>query len=159
MPESHKQRTLRGINWNFLRVFGQTALGLVVGVVLARLLPPANFGLLAIALVFIGFAELVSDLGMKSAIIRLKVIEDSDIRIATTLSLLMGSLLVVLVWAIAQAVADFFNSLRWRIFCASCPSACGSWRFPPSAVACSCAGSISSICTGWTRPPTCWVQA
>ena len=108
MPESHKQRTLQGINWNFLRVFGQTSLGLVVGIVLARLLPPSDFGLLAIALVFIGFAELVSDLGMKSAIIRLQVMQDSDIRIATTLSLLMGSLLVVLVWAIAQAAADFF---------------------------------------------------
>lgn len=108
MPESHKQRTLRGINWSFLRVFGQTVLGLVVGIVLARLLPPADFGLLAIAMVFIGFAELVADLGMKSAIIRLKVLQDSDIRIASTLSLLMGSLLVLLFWAIAQAAADFF---------------------------------------------------
>ncbi len=66
MPESHKQRTLRGINWNFLRVFSQTFLGLVVGVILARLLPPSDFGLLAVAMIFISFAELVADLGMGS---------------------------------------------------------------------------------------------
>ncbi len=109
MPESHKQRTLRGINWNFLRVFSQTSLGLVVGVILARLLPPSDFGLLAVAMVFISFAELVSDLGMGSSIIRLKEIEEAHIRIATTFSLVMGSLLVVLIWSIAETAADFFG--------------------------------------------------
>ena len=109
MPESHKQRTLRGINWNFLRVFSQTSLGLVVGVVLARLLPPSDFGLLAVAMVFISFAELVSDLGMGSSIIRLKVVEEAHIKIATTFSLLMGSLLVALLWTIAQPAAEFFG--------------------------------------------------
>lgn len=112
MDESHKQRTLRGINWNFLRVFCQTFLGLLAGVVLARLLPPSDFGLLAIAMVFIGFADLVCALGMGPAIIRLEALQNSQIRVATLLSLLTGSLLVALLWAIAQTVADYFAESR-----------------------------------------------
>ena len=35
---SHKQRTLSGIAWNFIAVFGQTILTLGTGIILARIL-------------------------------------------------------------------------------------------------------------------------
>ncbi len=46
---------------------------------------------------------------MVSSIIRLKVLEPAHIKIATTLSLLMGSVLVLLLWVIAQPAAAFFG--------------------------------------------------
>ncbi len=112
VPESHKQRTLRGFNWNFLLVSAQTLLGFGVVVVLARLLPPADFGLLAIAMVFIGFAELVAALGMGPAIIQLKQLQESHLQVATTLSVLMGTTLLVLFWLTADVIAGFFGDLR-----------------------------------------------
>lgn len=112
MPESHKQRTLRGFNWNFLLVFAQTLLGFGVVIVLARLLPPADFGLLAIAMVFIGFAELVAALGMGPAIIQFKQLQESHLQVATTLSVLMGTALLVLFWLTADVIAGFFGDQR-----------------------------------------------
>ncbi len=108
MVGSHKQRTLRGINWNFLRVLGQTFLGMVVVVVQARLLLPSDFGLVAIAVIFIGFAELISVLGVGAAVIRVATPQHSQIRAATKMSLLIISVLIVLLLAIAQPVANFF---------------------------------------------------
>lgn len=110
--DSHKQRTLSGIAWNFLRVFSQTFLGLGIGIALARLLPPADFGLLALAMVFIGLAELVSSLGMGPAVIRFANLTERHLRVALTLSLLMGGTLVVLFWLLADQIAALFGDER-----------------------------------------------
>lgn len=113
MPEthatSHKQRTLRGVAWNFIAVFGQTFLTLGTGIVLARILAPEDFGVLAIAMVFIGIADLVSSMGMGAAIIQRKELSDAHLRAATTLSLLTGGGLFLILWAAAPRIAIFFG--------------------------------------------------
>ena len=48
----------------------QGVLHLVVGVVLARLLRPADFGLAALALIVIGFAAMVADVGVGAAVMQ-----------------------------------------------------------------------------------------
>ena len=76
---SHKQRTLSGIVWNFFRVFGQTVFGLGTGIVLARLLQPEDFGLLAVAMVFIGVADLVASVGMEPAVVQRKELSEKTL--------------------------------------------------------------------------------
>ena len=87
----------------------QTLLGLVVGAILARLLAPSDFGLLAIVMIIIGFAELFASLGMRPAVARLPEITDRIVRQANTLSVLMGTSFCALVWLTAPWVAGFFG--------------------------------------------------
>ncbi|MEI7613073.1 MAG: lipopolysaccharide biosynthesis protein [Betaproteobacteria bacterium] len=114
MPEaaSHKRRTLSGVIWNLLRVLGQTLLGLVSGIVLARLLSPEDFGLLALALVFIGIAEMISSVGMEPAIVQRRDLSGTHIRVAMTMSLIGGALLTLLFWALAHPISVFFKEPR-----------------------------------------------
>lgn len=112
MLSSHTQKTVRGIAWNFLRVFGQTALSLGTGIVLARLLPPADFGLLALAMVFIGFAELVASVGMGPAVVQQQNLSPLHVRVATTLSLAVGTVLALCCWLLASPLATFFDDPR-----------------------------------------------
>ena len=98
--------------WNFLRVFGQTLLSFGAGIILARLLPPADFGLLAIAMVFIGFAELIASAGMGPAIVQQQNLTDVHLRTATTLSLLIGLTLSGALYAAAPALGVFFGDPR-----------------------------------------------
>ncbi len=114
MPDhhSHKHRTLRGVLWNSLRVFGQTAISLATGIVLARLLQPEDFGLLALAMVFIGVADLIAAAGMEPAVIQRRDLTETHLRVATTLSLLSGTLLALLFWALAQPISAFFGEPR-----------------------------------------------
>lgn len=112
MLSSHASKTIRGIAWNFLRVFGQTLLSLGAGIVLARMLPPADFGLLALAMVFIGFAELVASIGMGPAIVQQKNLSETHIQAATTLSLLVGSVLMLACWLFAVPLSRFFGDIR-----------------------------------------------
>lgn len=109
---SLKQRTLRGVVWNFFRVFGQTVFGFVAGIVLARLLPPEDFGLLALATVFIGVADLISSVGMGPAIVQRATLSEQHVRVATTLSLISGTLLTAIFWWLAVPISLFFNEPR-----------------------------------------------
>ena len=110
--DNHTHRTLSGVVWSFLRVFGQMVLTLVVNVVLLRLLAPADFGLLTSILIFIGFADLIASLGMGPALIQRSVLTEIHLRVATTLSLLMGTVLTLSLILLAPTVAGYFSEPR-----------------------------------------------
>jgi len=110
MSKTHTERTFNSVNWNLLRVVIQTVVGLAVGILLARMLPPEDFGLLASAMIFIGFAETIGSLGMGSAVIQRPNLTEVQRRIAATLSLIMGLLLTLLVVALAPLLAMAFDN-------------------------------------------------
>ena len=53
-----------------LRVLGQTGIGFGVGIFLARTLEVKDFGLMAIAMILIGLAEMISSLGVEASLIQ-----------------------------------------------------------------------------------------
>ena len=61
-----------------------------VGMVLARLLTPANFGVLALASIVIGFVQPFGDFGLGAALVQRTVLTDRHVRVAFTLSVLLG---------------------------------------------------------------------
>ena len=50
MPESLKKKTVKGVAWTSLNQVLNMGLGFVIGVILARLLSPSDYGLLALAM-------------------------------------------------------------------------------------------------------------
>ena len=68
----------------------QGLLQFATGVLLARLLPPRDFGLGALALVVTGLATLVADLGLGPAIVQRRDLSERHLRTAFTASLLVG---------------------------------------------------------------------
>jgi len=62
-------RTLRGIFWAYGSFFGSRVLMLVSTAILARLLSPRDFGLVALALLFMILLETLSDLGISQALV------------------------------------------------------------------------------------------
>jgi lipopolysaccharide exporter len=97
-----------GVAWHGLSYVGGKLLVLATTVVLARLLTPGDFGVVGLALVFIAYAEVVTDLGMAQALIYLP--EDQEANDAAfTVSLVFSVLLVGVAMLAAPAVADFFR--------------------------------------------------
>lgn len=97
-----------GIFWTMLRVLGQTGISFGVGVLLARLLDVADFGLMAIAYIFIGLAELLASLGVEGALIQRKTLDSRHISVALTLSVGMALSLLLLFWLASILAANFF---------------------------------------------------
>jgi O-antigen/teichoic acid export membrane protein len=98
-------RAISGGTWRMASLAVQGVLHLTVGVVLARLLPPADFGLAALALIVIGFAAMVSDVGVGAAVMQRQVVSVRHLRVAFTLSLLTGVLITAVLSGIAPLVA------------------------------------------------------
>lgn len=84
------ERTFGAAQWQALSTVVQAVLQFTIGVVLARLLPPKDFGLLALALLFVGLAGLFSTLGLGPTIIQRSPLTTRHIRAGFTLSTLLG---------------------------------------------------------------------
>jgi len=84
-------------------------LKVVVLVVLARLLSPADFGIVGAALILIGFSAIFSQLGLGPALVQRRDLEPRHIQTAFAASLTFGLLLAGLLWVTAPAVARFFH--------------------------------------------------
>src|SRR5262249_41803061 len=83
-----------------------------VGIVLARLLTPADFGLTALALVVIGFAQPIGDLGIAGAVVQRRDLTERHLRAACTLSTLVGVLVTILIAASAPLAAFAMRDAR-----------------------------------------------
>jgi PST family polysaccharide transporter len=97
--------------WSGLSLLGNKAVNFLSILVLARLLAPSEFGLVAAVVIFLSFIELGSDLGMKATV----VYEQEEgvsarVQSAFTLNLIIAVLLTGLGVLCAPLVADFFGA-------------------------------------------------
>ena len=108
-------RTIHGMFWAYGSYVGGRAVVLVSTAILARLLTPADFGVVALALVFMSFMETIKDLGLTQALIVSSPAEEPA-RAQTTFmwTAAIAAALAIVVSALAPLVAEFFghSSLR-----------------------------------------------
>lgn len=118
-PSGLARRSLGALKWNYLGTGIKVLSQLVIGIVLARLLGPVPFGLIAIAWLMLGLGNLIADSGLSVALIQKPHISPRDIRFVFSLQMLAGLLLTLLVVTLAPMVATFFGRpdatdvLRW----------------------------------------------
>ncbi|MCX6842138.1 MAG: lipopolysaccharide biosynthesis protein [candidate division WOR-3 bacterium] len=70
MSDSLRPKTLRGVSWSLLGRGGTSGIQLVISIILARLLLPAQFGLIAMISIFMAVAQSFVDSGFGSALIQ-----------------------------------------------------------------------------------------
>jgi PST family polysaccharide transporter len=104
-----RRTAVGGAGWNVLSYLGGKALVLASTVILARLLTPDDFGVVGLALVFITYADVLTDLGAAEALIYLPPSRRLDDG-ALTISLLWSAAVTLVAVAAAPAVARFFHS-------------------------------------------------
>jgi len=112
MTESLTDKTVAGLNWSFLKTYGISIINIIVGIVLARLIPPQEFGLLGMTVIFTGLADLFVSLGMGPSIIRLENLTKEHIRVGVTVTTVLSILIYVIFWFAAPYIAEFFNETR-----------------------------------------------
>ena len=102
-------RTLAGLKWAGLAEAVQALLSLSILAALSRLLTPADFGLLAIAMIFVTAAQVLGHRNIGSAIVRHPGLTDRHVAAGLALSAAAGVLLAAGVWGLAPAAARFFG--------------------------------------------------
>lgn len=103
------ERALGGIRWTSISLLVRIAFGIAIGIVLARLLTPADFGLVALAVVFTNLVTVFRDFGLVNALVRQTTVTEMELSTAFWLNLAFGAF-----WGIALAAAAWPASLLMR---------------------------------------------
>ncbi|GAB1232683.1 lipopolysaccharide biosynthesis protein [Ferrigenium sp. UT4] len=109
MTAARQQTTRRAVIWSALDVFLRQGVQFIVLVLLARLLAPEDFGLVAMLALFIGVAGIFIDGGLGSALIQRQHSSRSDESTIFYFNLGMGALTAALLCLGASWIATFFG--------------------------------------------------
>ena len=108
VEDTLRHKTIKGVGWSAADAFLGQGITFVVGLVLARLLSPEEYGLIGICLIFTTILNGLVDSGFSNALIRKKYAADSDYNTMFITNLVISLLLYVLLFFSAPASARFF---------------------------------------------------
>jgi O-antigen/teichoic acid export membrane protein len=107
--DSVQQKMAKGAAWMVLFKLVERSIGLVSTLILARLLMPTDFGIVAMAMSFIFMAELLTAFGFDIALIQNQQASRAHYDTAWTGNLLLGLAICVLMVALAAPIAEFYR--------------------------------------------------
>lgn len=99
----------KGVFWTFLQQFSVQGINFVVQIVLARLLLPSDFGLVAMIAIFVAIGQSLSDSGMTSSLIRNKINTEADYGTVFITNFLVSIFIYIIVFFTAPFVAQFYK--------------------------------------------------
>lgn len=108
--QSLKDKTIKGTFWSAADAFLGQGITFIVGIVLARLLSPAEYGLIGIVLIFTTVLTGVVDSGFSTALIRKKDTSDDDYNTMFITNMVISLLMTGLLCFCAPTISDFFNN-------------------------------------------------
>ncbi|MBW4686916.1 MAG: MOP flippase family protein [Komarekiella atlantica HA4396-MV6] len=106
---SFRQKAIRGVVWSAIQNWGRQAIAFIVFFLLARLLGPKAFGLVAAASIFLGLIGIFLDQGFSAALIQRKELEPEHLDTAFWTNISIGLIMTVLSMTMAGGVANFFK--------------------------------------------------
>lgn len=113
-PDLYK-KTFKGAIWTFLQRFCNQLLAYVKWLILARLLHPRDFGIFGIALLLLEFFNTITQMGLRSALIRQKEDIRDYLNPVWTIGIIRGLLLFLILWICAPFAAHFFEGTwEWK---------------------------------------------
>lgn len=105
-------------------------------IVVARVLSPADYGLVAIASTFIGFVTMINEFGLGTAVITKRDLNESQVAQLNSLAVLLGVAGFLASCAMAAPMSRFFNApdLMWVLVAMGTSFLIGAFRTVPSAL-------------------------
>ena len=115
--ESLKDKTVKGTFWSAADAFLGQGVTFIVGLVLARLLSPEDYGLIGIVAIFTTILTGIVDSGFSNALIRKKDTKDEDYNTMFITNMVVSILLFGLLYVCSPLIANFFarQELVWLV--------------------------------------------
>lgn len=107
---SIKQELFKGVFWSAVEKYSGLVVSLVVSMVLARMLGPKEYGVVAIATVIIAFLQMFCTMGIGPAIIQRTDLTNKELDSIFTFSLSIGTALAVLFFCSSWGIASFYDN-------------------------------------------------
>ena len=101
---------IKSFIWKLLEKSGAQVISFIVSIILARLLEPGDYGIIAIITIFINLANVVVDGGLNTALIQKKGADNKDFSTILYVSLLLSAILYAILFFSAPLIAKFYNN-------------------------------------------------
>lgn len=105
-----KDKAISGVKWNAIGRFSTQGVNFIIGLILARLLSPSDYGVVGMVGIFFAIAQTFIDSGFGSALIRKNDCTDTDYSTAFYFNVIVGLVCCILLWIASPFIADFFNT-------------------------------------------------
>ena len=105
-----KQKAIKGVKWSAIERFSVQGVQFIVSIVLARLLTPDDFGIVAIVLVFSTIFQTINESGFNTALIHKLDRDDLDYSTAFTSNLVIGIISYFILFLCVPLLARFYEN-------------------------------------------------
>lgn len=110
MSESLKNKTQKGLAWSMIERFATQGVQFLFGIILARMLSPDDYGIIAMPLVFLAIAQCIIDSGFSTALIRKPELTEDDLSTAFYFNIGIGILCYAVLFFSSPLIADFYHT-------------------------------------------------
>ena len=110
MNKSLKDKAVSGIAWTSVERIIHQVIQFVIGIAIARILSPKDYGIIGMTAIFLAVATVFIDSGFGSALIQKKDRNNTDFSTCFYFNLIVGLLLYSLLWLASPAIAEFYRT-------------------------------------------------
>lgn len=110
MSESLGQQAIRGVGWSAVERLSYQGITFLIQIVLARLLTPDDYGVVAMLAIFLQIAQVFIDSGFANALIKKQDCTDADYSTVFHYNLGIALILYIILFASSPAIAAFYNT-------------------------------------------------
>lgn len=107
---SYKKEFISGVLYTSIAKYVGIFIQIIISMILARLLNPSDFGILAIATVFISFINLITDFGFGAAIIQSEILEKKDLESIFTLTFHVGLIAALILFSLSYSIGAYYHN-------------------------------------------------
>ena len=105
-----KHRAKRGFIWNTVERLATNGIQFILTVILARLLSPDDYGIIAMPAIFLAIAQVLIDSGFANALIRKQDLNEKDLSTAFYFNIFVGLASYLILFLASPIIADFFKT-------------------------------------------------
>lgn len=109
MAQTLKQKAVNGVFWRIAEQGGKQSIYFVVSVILARLIMPDQFGMIAMLTVFINLAGVFVDSGFSTALVRKVDRTQADCSTVYWFNIIVSIICYVILYLCAPLISDFYG--------------------------------------------------
>lgn len=108
MP-NFKQKAVKGLLWSSIERFSAQGIQFILGIILARLLLPEDYGLIGMLAIFLAVSVTFIDSGFSTALIQKKDRDEKDFSTVFYFNIAVASVFYLLLFFTAPLIANFYN--------------------------------------------------
>lgn len=107
-----KGKTIKGIIWSFIENLVNLGISFFIGLILARLLSPKDFGLIGMVTIFTAVSATFINSGFSQALIKKKVCSDVDYSTVFYFNFFVGIVLYLILFYLSPYIAEYFGEYK-----------------------------------------------